>query len=973
MKTIFKKITVVLSLLLACMGTKAQNSAPLINTMIPPSPTSSVFRQFAGYTPNLATGTVNVPIDLYNVQAGDFSLPISMQYYTQGIKMTDDPYPLGYGWILSPGLRITRTVMGRADMYYPMDIQTSLENVYEYGRLALYDKTGNKHPSWYDDELTDTQHDMFTVHLPSGNHTFFLHEENGVYTAVSTNNLLDITSNGVSGFTVKDENGVVYEFGYATGANGEYVEYYPGEFPIATSWMLRKVILPTGREITLVWQKVRHATLGIGNQFGGDVLQDAKENFGSVPDDPTPTYMEAVVGGNLTEYGSYHEVLHLKQIAFPDGTMDFTYLATNNPLLTSIVVKNLYGSTVKEIAFSYGTGSDQPLLQSVAFSDEGLYSFTYNATRFVEINGQDWWGYYNGKNNQALGPQVYINTYNTASSYNVNNYREYGHADRSIDASAMQACMLTRVTYPTGGYTAFEYEPHRFSGSTPTNTGLGSSSRFQLTEGGGLRIKKVTTSAGGDAPAVVKTYKYGTVTSEANDLVSGLANVLYEPTLETFIDELCGFTAEYDPETGIGKIGYNHRQLLLNTQSNYMRYALNAPSLWYSRVAEYVEGAGRTVYTFSRPVPENVQASHSPVRDFSFRMPVTYNTLFSKGCMLTKEVQEIRSDNGSYTPVKETVYSYSVIEDTDKRINDAFVSRVNISFLDNGPDFEYTSGGWTTDGTITVGGTVPSLPVYIVNPLDIRFIYERLNSVTTTTYSGNQSLTQSESYSYSGYQLTGKNTTDSDGSSIAETYSYPNLYTGTDATLLKLKELNMIGSPYRTVKTADGSTETTRTEYAKFNSSFYKPYKVYFKKDTDTEVCKVQYDYDTAGNVRSITENGTLKSSILWGYNYTVPVVVIKGLDYVGVSGLVSSTYLANLNGSSASVISTALGNVRAAIGSSGLVTTYTYTPLVGITSMTEPNGNKTSYSYDSAGRLSTVKNHSNQTEQTFEYHLLNE
>ena len=968
-----KKISSLLIALLSCTGFQAQNSAPLINSQIPPSPISAVFRQFAGYTPNLATGTVNVPVDLYNVQVGDFSLPISMQYYAQGIKMTDDPYPLGYGWILSPGLRITRTVMGRADMYYPMDVQTSPEDVHEYGRLALYDRTGDKHPSWYSDELTDTQHDMFTVHLPGGNHTFFLNEKNGVYTAVSTNNLLDITSNGLSGFTVKDENGTVYEFGYATGASGEYVEYYPGEFSIATSWMLRKVTLPTGREITLTWQKVRHATLGIGNQFGGDILQDAKENLGSVPEDPTPAYTEAATVGNLAEYGSYNEVLHLKQIAFPGGTVDFTYLATSNPLLTDIAVKNIYGSTVKEISFTYGTGSDQPLLQSVDLSDEGLYSFTYNATRFEETYGQDWWGYYNGRSNRSLVPQVYINTYNTASSYNVNNYLLYGNADRSIDATAMQACMLTRVTYPTGGYTAFEYEPHRFSGSMPTNTGLGSSSRFRLTEGGGLRIRKVTTSTGGDAPAVVKTYKYGAVTNEANDAVSGLANVLYEPTLETFIDELCGFTAEHEPETGLEKVGYNHRQLLLNTQSGYMRYALNAPALWYSRVAEYVEGAGRTVYTFSRPVPENVQASHSPVRDFSFRMPVTYNTLFSKGCVLTGEVQEKRADDGSYTPVKETVYSYSVIEETDKRISDAFVSRTNISFLENGPDFEYTSDGLVNDGTGILNGSLPSSPVYMVNPLDIRFIYERLNSMTTTTYSGTQSLTVTEDYSYSGYQLVRKTTTTSSGQSQVMDYSYPAFYTGSNSALLGMKSRNMLAVPYQTVKTTGGDTETVRTEFALFNGSFYKPYKQFFKKNSGTEVCRAQYDYDTAGNVRSITENGILKSSILWGYNYTVPVAVIRGLDYAGVSGLVSSTYLNNLNGSSASVISTALGNVRTAIGSNGLVTTYTYTPLVGITSMTGPNGNKVTYSYDTAGRLSTVKNHSGYTEQSFEYHLLNE
>ena len=110
-----KRIIYILLFFLCTFQVMAQNKS-IRNTVIPPSPTSSVFRQFAGYTPNLATGAVNVPIDLYEVKVGGFSLPISLQYYTSGIKLDDTPYPAGYGWTLSPGLRITRTIMeiGRA-------------------------------------------------------------------------------------------------------------------------------------------------------------------------------------------------------------------------------------------------------------------------------------------------------------------------------------------------------------------------------------------------------------------------------------------------------------------------------------------------------------------------------------------------------------------------------------------------------------------------------------------------------------------------------------------------------------------------------------------------------------------------------------------------------------------------------------------------------------------------------------------
>lgn len=40
------------------------------------------------------------------------------------------------------------------------------------------------------------------------------------------------------------------------------------------------------------------------------------------------------------------------------------------------------------------------------------------------------------------------------------------------------------------------------------------------------------------------------------------------------------------------------------------------------------------------------------------------------------------------------------------------------------------------------------------------------------------------------------------------------------------------------------------------------------------------------------------------------------------------------------------------------LVTTYTYIPLVGVSTVTDPKGYKTTYTYDALGRLSAVQDH---------------
>jgi YD repeat-containing protein len=51
------------------------------------------------------------------------------------------------------------------------------------------------------------------------------------------------------------------------------------------------------------------------------------------------------------------------------------------------------------------------------------------------------------------------------------------------------------------------------------------------------------------------------------------------------------------------------------------------------------------------------------------------------------------------------------------------------------------------------------------------------------------------------------------------------------------------------------------------------------------------------------------------------------------------------------------------------LITTYTYNPLVGITSQTDPNGVATYYEYDSMGRLWRINNDKGNVLKQYDYH----
>ena len=83
------------------------------------------------------TGVPDISIPLYNVQIGDYELPISLSYHLASVKPTTAPGILGAGWSLKAGGYIARSVRGRTDE--KMDDQGI-----EHGYYAHADKIDRK-------------------------------------------------------------------------------------------------------------------------------------------------------------------------------------------------------------------------------------------------------------------------------------------------------------------------------------------------------------------------------------------------------------------------------------------------------------------------------------------------------------------------------------------------------------------------------------------------------------------------------------------------------------------------------------------------------------------------------------------------------------------------------------------------------------------------------------------------------------
>lgn len=193
-----------------------------------------------------------------------------------------------------------------------------------------------------------------------------------------------------------------------------------------------------------------------------------------------------------------------------------------------------------------------------------------------------------------------------------------------------------------------------------------------------------------------------------------------------------------------------------------------------------------------------------------------------------------------------------------------------------------------------------------------------------------------------------------------------------------LIDKNMVGIPLQTIttKTANGVTKTLSDVETKYPTSQAEadtktaglplPYEVESKTLDGSSINKeLTYDkYDEKGNILQYSEKGLKPTVIIWGYNQTQPIAKIEGAKYDDIKTIqvvldaiiASDTDATQGTATSEQSLLTALDNLRINSSLSGyVITTYTYDPLIGVTSITPPSGIREIYKYDTANRLQSV------------------
>ena len=533
-----KKAIPIITALLALASVPLHAQLPELERpdVIPPSPEASKLAAYISYPVNLSNGLVQTSIPLYEIVDGDIRIPITLSYHASGLKPNmRSSHWLGDGWSLTTGPTLSRTINGVADEIN-YNAQIALSDSLTYEQLnAIYT------------QAVDVALDEFHYSLPGGGGRMYLRRmTDGSITPVTIPRdnikVKPLGGKSMPVFRITDGDGMTYTFG---GSENRYHDRVTHKFGISalevpTSWKIREIrSATTGRSVTFDYTanimeifcgRYADALVMIDNfisassdqaactiplvnvstyqsfdnkiyQYDSDsgCLVEADMGVVKFPDGytfPMPSKVE------VTQYNSY-----VRRIDFSGGHVLFNLSPDINEGLRSMEVYDLSGNLVKRVMFNQTyTGTtfslrlDSVSIESPDGEESETYSFAYNGVSPPrDTRSIDKWGYYNGRENSTLVPTV-------TTDVMVNNYPYTDQTvtltipggDRSPDETAMQAGILTSVTYPTGGRTEFSYEAHRYIDD------YGASHMA-----GGLRIRQIR-DVESDGNVLYRNFRYST-------------------------------------------------------------------------------------------------------------------------------------------------------------------------------------------------------------------------------------------------------------------------------------------------------------------------------------------------------------------------------------------------------------------------------------------------------------------------------
>lgn len=940
------------------------------------------FQKFGSYPVNKATGIPDISIPIYTIKSGSLEFPINLSYHMGGIKVEEIASWVGLGWNLSAGGVINRVIRGIPDeaTSYGWINRTASSGYNTYpvvkddgvstNRYGNYDDYKELMESYGFSDVVQYHYDLlydikdeasdiyqYSVGGLSGKFVYDFNK-NLVQIPYSDNKIQRDASNNI---TITDNKGVRYVFKITDTEYGQAPSMQNHWVPV--TWQLSQIISADGLDTITFKYSTSTVKYRTPTQRKSAVYGAHWTNLGVK--EPLAT-----LGLQATTIDPTTEERHLISITFKGGNIDFSTLSRDDirPLngqpqrLSAIIVRDANGMQIKKIVFnneyfSTGTLNYQKRLKLSSINIHGKYSsvpetytFSYNTNLLPAYYnagggdnghlGQDYWGYYNGLNNNT-----------TMIPAMVSRGRVTAEANRNSNESAMKACLLNKITYPTGGYTIFETEANR-----AIINGVGSTQVV-----GGLRIKAIKSYGGsGDTNPLTVFYTY-----ENGQLIYFPDDALWKIDISFSMGSHAGI-----PEDAIGEPfnpGYGYPTapgtIFLEDPISPLGYYQGSPII-YTKVTETQGDSshmmGKTIYEYDVPLTyrRSLSGYITGMEHDASAVPVDW-----KNGRL-KKITMYKREGSTDVKVKETEHTY-VSSSVEICHGTMVMDRVVYQGFSN-----------RTANTTNSPGDHGSYAA--------QYFYHYWTSEQTGTYKLS-STTEREFSSASDTAGIGTNTTYAYGNS---THYLPSRVTVTELpinsqlkqtdytyaynTYSAMSTKNMLNYPYEeSVKDSGGNyVFRSRITYTGTTPRPYQVFKSYSSTIPTTDPDLTIMQRNSYGQVlESKDRNGTSTVS-LWGYEGQYLVAEIVNATYSQVlTALGSSSLSSILTGVQPTITQiSAMKALRTSLPNAH-VTVYEHSPLIGVTKVTDPSGRETSYTYDSSNRLYEIREQGNLTRR-FRYNM---
>ena len=417
-----------------------------------------------------------------------------------------------------------------------------------------------------------------------------------------------------------------------------------------------------------------------------------------------------------------------------------------------------------------------------------------------------------------------------------------------------------------------------------------------------------------------------------------------------------------------GYWGETCRRLVISNSGNFNLSTINGKPTVYNKVTtERVDinnpsKKWKTVDTYYNAASTNYYNNESHFQTF-------VNNQFARGLLLTKEIFD-----SSNNRVKRTENKYTT---------DNYFNQKSSDYLSQFPDvtirpYQLTITKITKERILTTPDKFYNIPTFEFTRYDIASAWMKLDKQINTIFFNNQKIVETTNYFYNTehkhLNLMSIEVESSDGKRNNTSYNYAHEKNNT-----KLINAHMIGIPLETIvfskqNSTDLGKIISKAETKYDDASHLFPTSLVSYNLQNEASTEVTYDqYDPKGNILQYTTKDGLVTSIIWGYNSTQPIAKITGVPYSVASSLAAAIIAASdddaSNPANEGGLIIALDTFRKNSAlQNAQITTYTYDPLIGVTSITPPSGIREIYKYDSANRLENIKDVNGKLLKEFKY-----